>query len=63
MGRHRLTNLEAGVIKGDILKLLGVKGIVGQNYLNRFEQYWYFGDRNALGYPTSGFLSLSPILP
>jgi clan AA aspartic protease (TIGR02281 family) len=63
IGRHRLTNLEAVVIKGDILKLLGVKGIVGQNYLNRFEQYWYFGDRNALGYPTSGFLSLTPILP
>ena len=63
IGKHRLTNLEAVVIKGDILKLLGVKGIVGQNYLNRFEQYWFFGDRNSLGYPTGGFLSLTPIIP
>ncbi len=63
IGKHRLTNLEAVVIKGDILKLLGVKGIVGQNYLNRFEQHWYFSDRNSLGYPTGGFLSLTPIIP
>ena len=63
IGKHRLTDLEAVVIKGDILKLLGVKGIVGQNYLNRFEQHWYFSDRNSLGYPTGGFLSLTPIIP
>jgi clan AA aspartic protease (TIGR02281 family) len=62
IGEHQLTNLEAVVIRGDILELLGVKGIVGQNYLNRYEQYWYFGDRNALGYPKDGFLSLTPIL-
>ncbi len=63
IGKHRLTNLEAVVIKGDILQMLGVQGIVGQNFLNHFEQYWYFGDRNALGYPTEGFLYLTPILP
>ncbi|MFN3927388.1 MAG: retroviral-like aspartic protease family protein [Pseudanabaenaceae cyanobacterium] len=63
VGTYQLTNLDAVVIRGEILQVLGVKGIIGQNYLNRFEQVWYFGDRNALGYPTTGHLSLTPILP
>jgi clan AA aspartic protease (TIGR02281 family) len=61
VGSHRLTNLDAVVIQGKVLNLLGVKGIIGQNFLNRYEQHWYFADRNSLGYAPSGFLKLTPI--
>jgi len=61
VGSHRLTNLHAVVIQGKVLNLLGVKGLIGQNFLNRYEQHWYFADRNSLGYAPSGFLKLTPI--
>lgn len=61
VGKHRLTNLSAVVIKGRVLNVLGAKGIIGQNFLNRYAQQWYFADRNSLGYATAGSLKLIPI--
>lgn len=61
MGGYILKDLDVAIIKNDLLDLMGVQGIVGQNFLTKFQQYWRFGDRNALGFPTNGSLVLTPI--
>ncbi|NJK34575.1 MAG: clan AA aspartic protease [Oscillatoriales cyanobacterium SM2_2_1] len=54
-------NLEVVVLEGSVLEVLGVDGIVGQNYLNQFVQHWRFSDRNSLGFPSLGHLVLVPV--
>ncbi|MEM1368525.1 MAG: retropepsin-like aspartic protease [Cyanobacteria bacterium P01_H01_bin.15] len=58
---HRQTNLPAIILDSPVLTLLGIDGIVGQNYLNRYQQLWQFGPANALGYSETGGLVLSPL--
>ncbi len=55
------TDLEAVILDSEVLELLGIDGIVGQNYLGRFEQIWRFGPPNALGFPDRGSLKLAPV--
>ena len=55
------TDLEALVLESEVLQLLGVDGIVGQNFLNRYRQTWKFGPPNALGFPEVGSLELEPL--
>ncbi|UZQ52922.1 retroviral-like aspartic protease family protein [Trichothermofontia sichuanensis B231] len=43
------------------LELLGVDGVIGQNFLNQFRQTWRFGDRTPLGFPATGTLELTPL--
>lgn len=43
------------------LELLGVDGVIGQNFLNQFRQHWRFGDRTSLGFPATGSLELMPL--
>lgn len=58
MGGHRAKQMDVVILNNDLLDLLGVDGIVGQSFLNRYQQYWEFGDRGALGFPTQGSLAL-----
>ena len=58
---HQQQNLDAVVIKSEVLQLLGVDGIVGQNFLNQYQQYWQFSPPNKLGFPNRGSLLLKPI--
>ncbi len=59
--QHRSTNLDAVIIGSKVLDLLGVDGIVGQNFLNQYQQHWRFGKVNELGFPEEGSLVLSPL--
>lgn len=59
--QHELTNLEAVIIDAQILDLVGVDGLVGQNFLTRYRQHWRFGELNPLGFPDRGSLELEPI--
>ncbi len=43
------------------LELLGVDGVIGQNFLNQFRQTWRFGERTPLGFPATGSLELIPL--
>ncbi len=43
------------------LELLGVDGVIGQNFLNQFRQHWRFDDRTPLGFPATGSLELMPL--
>jgi len=54
-------NLEVVVLEGNLLAMLGVDGIVGQNFLSQFVQHWRFGDRLGLGFPQTGHLVLVPV--
>ncbi|MEB3829201.1 retropepsin-like aspartic protease [Phormidium sp. CCY1219] len=58
--QHQQQNLEAVILSPGVLEMLGVDGIVGQNFLRQYRQHWRFGDRNQLGFPDSGSLQLSP---
>ena len=57
--QYQAQNLEAVVLESRVLQFLGVDGIVGQNFLNQYQQHWRFGKRNSLGYPDVGSLSLT----
>jgi hypothetical protein len=49
------------VLNNELLDLLGVDGIVWQNYLNQYQQHWRFGEPNSLGFPEAGSLTLKPL--
>jgi hypothetical protein len=59
--QHETSNLEAVIINSEVLQLLGVDGIVGQNFLSRYRQHWRFGEPNVLGFPEDGSLLLTPL--
>jgi predicted aspartyl protease len=61
MGGHSVSQMDAIVLNNDLLDLLGVEGIVGQSFLNQYQQYWRFGDRGGLGFPTKGSLVLTKL--
>ncbi|OLP19015.1 hypothetical protein BST81_07260 [Leptolyngbya sp. 'hensonii'] len=56
---HQVKQLAAIVLDAGPLDLLGVDGIIGQNFLNRYRQHWRFGKRDQLGTPAGGSLELS----
>jgi predicted aspartyl protease len=61
MGGHHATTMDVVILNNDLLDLLGVEGIVGQSFLNQYKQYWRFGDRGVLGFPTQGSLVLKKL--
>ncbi|MEA5519508.1 retropepsin-like aspartic protease [Limnoraphis robusta] len=58
---YESSNLDGVVLNNELLDLLGVDGIVGQNYLNQYQQHWRFGEPNSLGFPEAGSLTLKPL--
>jgi predicted aspartyl protease len=59
--QHQANEIDAVIVEqSNILKLPGVEGIIGQNFLNRYQQHWRFGKPNALGVVESGSLVLQP---
>lgn len=66
MGDTEQTNLEAVILSSpSVLDLLEVDGILGQNFLNRYEQYWRFSSTDNFNADHSnnfeGSLILLPI--
>ncbi len=59
--KYQATNLDAVILNTEVFNLIGIDGIIGQNFLNHYQQYWQFGETNQLGFPEQGSLSLSPI--
>lgn len=59
--QHEVAGLDAVILQHQVLDLLGVDGIVGQNFLTRYRQHWRFGEANALGFPEEGSLVLTPL--
>jgi predicted aspartyl protease len=59
--QHQSTNLKAVILGPGVLNVLGVDGVVGQNFLNQYQQHWRFGQRNELGFSEEGSLVLSPL--
>lgn len=59
IGDRALNNIESVVLENTgVLDSLKVDGILGQNFLNGFQQYWYF-DHSFV--PTTGYLRLIPL--
>ncbi|MBD2495995.1 retropepsin-like aspartic protease [Nostoc sp. FACHB-280] len=59
--QHQVTEIDAVIVEeSNILKLPGVEGIIGQNFLNKYQQHWRFDKPNALGVVESGSLVLTP---
>lgn len=59
IGLHQQQKVEAIILSSSILKLLGVDGILGQNVLERYRQYWRFTPTTLKGVPADGSLVLS----
>ncbi|HEY9827760.1 MAG TPA: retropepsin-like aspartic protease [Stenomitos sp.] len=53
-------NLEVVILSSPILKLLGVDGILGQNFLSKYYQYWRFTPYSSGGISQDGSLLLWP---
>jgi predicted aspartyl protease len=58
---RQATNLDAVILENGVLDLLGVEGIIGQNFLTRYRQHWRFEQFNQLGFPDAGSLVLTPL--
>jgi predicted aspartyl protease len=58
--QHEQKSLEAIVLSSSILKLLGVDGILGQNFFRHYQQYWRFTPALVRSSRASGSLMLSP---
>jgi predicted aspartyl protease len=58
--QHEQKNLEAIVLSSSILKLLGVDGILGQNFFRHYQQHWRFTPAVVRRSKASGSLMLSP---
>ncbi|MBE9209527.1 clan AA aspartic protease [Nostoc sp. LEGE 06077] len=57
--QHQVTEIDAVIVEqSNILKLPGVEGIIGQNFLNKYQQHWRFSKPNRLGVVESGSLVL-----
>jgi gag-polyprotein putative aspartyl protease len=63
MGGHQAKEMDVVILNNNLLDLLGVEGIVGQSFLNQYQQHWRFGDRGVLGFPTQGSLVLTKLQP
>jgi clan AA aspartic protease (TIGR02281 family) len=60
--QHQANQLDGVILESNnIFNILGVDGIIGQNFLNKYQQHWRFGKRDELGYVESGSLVLTPI--
>jgi predicted aspartyl protease len=57
--QHEQKNLEAIVLSSSILKLLGVDGILGQNFFRNYQQHWRFTPALVRSSKASGSLMLS----
>ena len=60
MGNYQLTNLETVILDSPVLKLLEVDGILGQNFLNNYQQHWQFKQKKSGEFPSGGSLLLTP---
>lgn len=50
MGGQTIKPLEVVILSNtNILKVLEIDGIIGQNFLNHFQQYWHFDPSSATG--------------
>jgi len=58
---HQRQNLDTIILSSSILKVLEVDGILGQNFLRHYHQYWRFNTRS--GDQERGSLVLVPITP
>jgi len=61
LGSQPVKNLDGVILTSPLLDRLGIDGLVGQNYLNRFRQHWRFEEPNELGLIPGGSLELQPI--
>lgn len=61
LGQNEVKELDSVILENKALDILGVDGIIGQNFLSHYEQYWHFGPSNELGFPETGSLTLTPL--
>ncbi|MGL4376299.1 MAG: retropepsin-like aspartic protease [Microcoleaceae cyanobacterium] len=61
LGQNEVKKLDSVILENKTLDILGVDGIIGQNFLNHYQQHWQFGPANELGFPETGSLTLTPL--
>lgn len=54
-------NLEGIILYSPVLKLLEVDGILGQSFLNHYQQHWRFTPSQFGSIPAAGSLQLTPL--
>jgi predicted aspartyl protease len=59
--QYEQKKLETIVVSSPILKLLGIDGILGQNFLSNYQQQWRFTPSIINGTKADGSLLLSPL--
>ncbi len=58
---HQVSQLDAVVLDNLTLELMGVDGLVGQNFLSEFQQHWRFAPLDDLGFLDRGSLTLTEL--
>lgn len=63
IGPHQTAQLDALIIASPLIERMQVDGLMGQTFLNQYQQHWRFGPQNALGMVEQGTIHLSPLTP
>lgn len=58
--QHLRHDVDTIILSSSILKVLGIDGILGQNFLNHYQQYWRFHPNSETNLPFQGTLILTP---
>ncbi|WP_013323245.1 retropepsin-like aspartic protease [Gloeothece verrucosa] len=58
---NTVNQIDGVIVDTKVLDTLEIDGIVGQNFLNQYQQHWQFSSPNELGFPETGGLTLSPL--
>jgi clan AA aspartic protease (TIGR02281 family) len=61
LGQNEVKKLDSVILENKTLDILGVDGIIGQNFLRNYQQHWQFSPTNELGFPETGSLTLTPL--
>ncbi len=58
---YSVAELDGVILDNEVFDLVGIQGIIGQNFLNQFRQAWRFDQPNDVGLVDQGQLELTPL--
>jgi predicted aspartyl protease len=59
VGNQQVKNMDAVIFRNNLFDLIGIDGLIGQNFLKQYQQHWRFGEVNDLGLVQSGSIELN----
>jgi predicted aspartyl protease len=59
IGNQQVKNMNAVIFRNNLFDLIGMDGLIGQNFLKQYQQHWRFDGTNEMGLVQSGSIELN----